>query len=246
VEFSFASEPDSGLYAAVNRGFQACGEGSVMSWVNSDDWFEQGAFASVAQILAGYPDILWLCGRGATMDEESALVRWRALTPFPRNAIAAGIFDGRFAPSFIMQESVFWRSSLWQEVGRLDTGFKLAGDHDLWRRFAAHTDLVVADSVFGYFRNRRGQLSEDRLPYCAEIDASLDRAQKRRRLLQAALHQFGFVTSRTATRRPGRGWIYNAINGLKIGPLSIPLVTNSCRPVPRALRPERTANYAKP
>src|ERR1700733_14150058 len=42
IEFSFASEPDRGLYDAVRRGFAACGDADVMTWINADDRFEPG------------------------------------------------------------------------------------------------------------------------------------------------------------------------------------------------------------
>ncbi|HKH81640.1 MAG TPA: glycosyltransferase [Methylovirgula sp.] len=232
VEFSFGSEADAGLYDAVNRGFAICGEGAVMSWINSDDRFEQGAFASVAQILGAYPDVQWLCGRGAVMDEDSALIRLQPLTPYPRNAVAAGIFEGRFAPGFIMQESVFWRSSLWDGVKGLNNKFRLAGDHDLWRRFANHADLVMVGSVLGYFRRRGGQLSEDRRPYCAEIDASLTQAEKRARRLQSVLHQFGLLKYRVVAREHRQDWKCKAVYGFKIGPLVVPLLKKMCRSLP--------------
>jgi hypothetical protein len=95
------------------------------------------------------------------------------IIPFPRQAIAAGIVDGRFVTSRIEQEATFWRPRLWQEAGGVDPNFRLAGDFDLWRRFARHTDLVVVDRILGCFRKRAGQLSEDMDRHRAEIDASL-------------------------------------------------------------------------
>ena len=96
------------------------------------------------------------------------------ITPFPRKAIDAGIFDGRFAgPYFIQQEGTFWRSTLWKKAGGLDANFRLAGDFDLWRRFAKQSELVVVDTILGCFRFRTGQLSTNLARYQAEIDASL-------------------------------------------------------------------------
>lgn len=230
IKFSFSSEPDKGLYDAVNRGFAVCGEGDVMNWINADDRIEQGAFASVAQILTAYPDISWLCGKGAIIEEDSALMQPISAVYFPRPAIAAGIFDGRFAPKYIMQESVFWRSSLWRKVKGLNRELKLSGDHDLWCRFAQHTDLVVADSIFGYFRFRPGQLSENKAAYRAEIDAHLGPAQKQMRRLQSVLYQFGFIKYRTASRGYEEDWRCKTIQSFKIGPLIIRLGEKTSQP----------------
>jgi hypothetical protein len=173
VDFSFASAPDRGLYDALSRGFAQAGEGDVMSWLNADDRLEPGCLHSVAGILERFGDVDWIGGRSTIADETGAiLVSW-PIVPFPRKAIAAGIFDGRFAPPFIQQEGTFWRARLWRAAGGVDPAFRLAGDFDLWRRFARHADLVIADTVFGCWRRREGQLSADKAAYQAEIDRSL-------------------------------------------------------------------------
>jgi hypothetical protein len=96
------------------------------------------------------------------------------ITPYPRKAIEAGIFDGRFAGHrFIQQEDTFWRSTLWKKAGGLNANFRLAGDFDLWRRFAKLSELMVADTILGCFRVRQGQLTANMALYQAKIDASL-------------------------------------------------------------------------
>jgi glycosyltransferase involved in cell wall biosynthesis len=174
IEFSLASASDRGLYDAINRGFEACGDSDAMAWINADDRFEPGAFATVQEIFKSFPDIDWLTGRTTLIDEAGIFLLLSSITPFPRKAIEAGIFDGRFAgPYFIQQEGTFWRSTLWKKAGGLNPNFRLAGDFDLWRRFAKQSELVVADTILGCFRFRAGQLSANMAPYQAEIDASL-------------------------------------------------------------------------
>jgi glycosyltransferase involved in cell wall biosynthesis len=173
LEFSFASAPDRGLYDAVNRGFAACGDSDAMAWINADDRFEPGAFATVEEIFKNHPDIDWVTGRPTTIAESGAMLYMSPIIPFPRKAIEAGIFDGRFARPFIEQEATFWRKRLWDNAGGVDPKFRLAGDFDLWRRFARRADLVIVDTILGCFRVRPGQLSTDIARYHAEIDASL-------------------------------------------------------------------------
>jgi glycosyltransferase involved in cell wall biosynthesis len=174
IEFSFASAPDRGLYDAVNQGFAACGDSDAMAWINADDRFEPGAFATVEEIFRSHKGIDWLTGRTAHLDEAGVLLLLLPIIPFPRKAIEAGIFDGRFAgPRFIQQEGTFWRSSLWRKAGGLDANFRFAGDFDLWRRFARESELVVVDTILGCFRVRAGQITTNLARYQAEIDISL-------------------------------------------------------------------------
>lgn len=179
IEFSFASAPDRNLYDAVNRGFAASAyaHADAMAWIGSDDRFEPAAFATVGEIFREFQDIDWVTGRQLVIYESGTWANLSPIIAFPRKAIAAGIFDGRSTPHFIEQEATFWRPRLWQKAGGVDPNFRLAGDFDLWRRFARQTDLVIVDAILGCFRVRAGQLSADMARYRAEIDASLSPAE---------------------------------------------------------------------
>jgi glycosyltransferase involved in cell wall biosynthesis len=208
IEFSFASAPDRGLYDAVNRGFAACAyaNADAMAWIGSDDRFEPGAFATVGEIFRDFPDIEWLTGRPTVIYESGALANISSIIPFPRKAIAAGIFDGRFAHTCIEQEATFWRPRLWQKAGGVDPNFRLAGDFDLWRRFARQTDLVIVDTILGCFRMRGGQLSADMARYHAEIDASLSPAEIEIRAQAAKTYAWAGLEYRVLTRQYGEPW----------------------------------------
>jgi len=174
LEFSYASAPDLGLYDGINRAFAACEPGDIMAWINADDRFAQGAFAAATQIFERFTDVHWLTGRGSAIDESGASLALWSFMPFPRRALAAALFEGRHASSFVQQEGTFWRPWLWREVGGIDHRFRVAGDFDLWRRMAKHADLVSACyTVLGYWRRRTGQISGDRNRYLLEIDRSL-------------------------------------------------------------------------
>jgi glycosyltransferase involved in cell wall biosynthesis len=207
IEFSFASAPDRGLYDAISHGFTICGGSDAMAWINADDRFESGAFATVEEILRRFPDIDWLTGRTTLIDEAGIMLLLSPVTPFPREAIEAGIFDGRHAgPHFIQQEGTFWRPALWKKAGGLDTNFRLAGDFDLWRRFARHSDLVVADTILGCFRVRAGQITTNLAPYHAEIDASLSPEEIENRVKAARAYAKAGYAYRVAVRDYMKPW----------------------------------------
>jgi len=204
VTFSFSSRRDNGLYEAVNEGFRECGPANYMSWINADDRYEPGAFESAVEVFEKFPDVHWLGGRPVLMSESGCpgvLVNLRA---FPRKAIAARIFDGRFSPFFMQQEGMFWRASLWQKAGELNAGMRLAGDFDLWTRFAAHADFVMADALFGTFRVRAGQLSASIDHYHQEIDRGL--SAEAAALRTAISNDFREALTAEAVRAAGLEW----------------------------------------
>jgi glycosyltransferase involved in cell wall biosynthesis len=207
VEFSFESASDRGLYDAVNRGFEVCGDSDAMAWINADDRFEPGAFATVEEIFRNHPDIDWLNGRTTLIDEAGIILLLSPITPFPREAIEAGIFDGRFAgPYFIQQEGTFWRSTLWTKAGGVNANFQLAGDFDLWRRFAKQSELVVVDTILGCFRVRVGQLTTNLARYQAEIDASLSPDEMKIRAKTAKTYAKAGFAYRVLVRPYMKSW----------------------------------------
>ena len=190
IEFTFASEKDDGLYDAVNRGFAACGEGDVLSWINADDRYQPATFVAVAEILHKFHNVRWVTGGTSVITESGVDKGYMGRRLYPRKAIQAGIYDMRVFPfSFIQQEGTFWRQELWRKAGGLRSHLRLAGDYDLWRRFATHAELVVVDRVLGCFRMREGRLSQDLAPYYAEIDRLLSEPEKRNRERVSAAFQ---------------------------------------------------------
>jgi len=178
-----------------------------MAWINADDRFEPGAFATVEEIFRNHPDIDWLCGRTTLIDEAGIILLLSPITPFPRKAIEAGIFDGRFAgPLFIQQEGTYWRPTLWTKAGGLDANFRLAGDFDLWRRYAKHSELVVVDTILGCFRVRVGQLTTNLARYQAEIDASLSPDEIKIRAKAAKSYAKAELAYRVVVRDYMRPW----------------------------------------
>ena len=148
------SEPDKGMYDAIQKGFEKC-TGELMAWINSDDMYHLNAFFSVAEIFSTYQEVNWLVGASTNYDETGKIVdvgHSRQYTKFD-------FYNYDF--KWIVQESVFWRRSLWEKAGSsLNVNLKYAGDFDLWVRFFQHERLFVTNALIGGFRLRRAnQLS---------------------------------------------------------------------------------------
>lgn len=151
----WVSEPDGGQYAAINKGF-ARTTGEVMAWLNADDKYMPWTLEVVGEIFATHPEISWLttfCP--LTLDQGG-----RAIRCVPKPFSGSGFRQGAHLPGsgwlgaqFLQQESTFWRRSLWEEAGgSVDGGLRLAGDFDLWVRFARHAELYGVETPLGGFR----------------------------------------------------------------------------------------------
>jgi hypothetical protein len=167
------------MYDAVVRGAEAIGirDDDFMTWLNADDGLMPGALACISKIFGQFPAIHWLGGRIALADELGCVTHLYPLRTYERSDLAAGLHDGRRLP-FVMQEGTFWRGVAWRRVSGLNRDLRLAGDFDLWRRYAQHFDYYVVDSLFAFHRRRAGQLSENLDGYYREVDAIVDVAQR--------------------------------------------------------------------
>jgi glycosyltransferase involved in cell wall biosynthesis len=166
VELHFVSEPDRGMYGAINKGF-ARATGDVFAWINADDIYLPGAFATVLNAFSVHKDIHWIKGITSYITERSSIWKTGDFLVYTQGWIRQGIY-GRDS-YFIQQDSVFWRSWLWEKSGGIDARFKRAGDYYLWRKFAEFAPLVSIRSWVSCFRRVEGQISQDHAAYMEEV-----------------------------------------------------------------------------
>lgn len=165
------SEPDNGMYDAINKGF-GMAEGDVYAWLNSDDFYFPWTLQVVARAFEK-KEIQWLIGIPSNTkmfggDEISYLMP-NLPAVFCRGMIQKGVYDGR-QMYFIQQESCFWSKALWEKCGGLNSNYKFAGDYFLWRSFAKETPLYTVHCNLASFRIHGGQKSSDIDEYYKEVN----------------------------------------------------------------------------
>jgi hypothetical protein len=208
LTFTFASEPDDGMYAAIARGFarMKIPPSAFMNWCNADDILWPGALDSIGRLGSQLPEVDWIMGWPTWIDPHGRLIAIDRKPHFPRAVLAAGLADGFHWP-FVQQESTFWRKSLLDRAGGVNTAVRLAGDWDLWRRFARVAPLVHVQRQLGAFCVRPGQQSGDLQTYRAELDRVIPRAQRQRALRdQWAQSGADLAAVVSATERPDGTW----------------------------------------
>ncbi|MBM3783570.1 MAG: hypothetical protein FJW30_04375 [Acidobacteria bacterium] len=129
-----------------------------MTYLNSDDMLTPNAIRFAVAKFQAFPEVKWLTGRPCELDESGQLRKIHETQVFPQVTLAAGLHDGEHLP-FVMQEGTFWTGCLWNRAGGIRTDLRLAGDYDLWRRFAEHEALYSTEVLLGLHRRHSGQLS---------------------------------------------------------------------------------------
>jgi glycosyltransferase involved in cell wall biosynthesis len=173
IDFRVYSEPDEGMYDAINKGFVRA-TGDILAWLNSDDMYHPYALQAVTQIFRKFPDVQWLTGIPNSFNESGSRA---GFDPFPaaysRKYVGLGYYDVAYIKcgfNWIQQESTFWTRSLLEKAGaRLPSRYRYAADFHLWQEFARHADLVKVNSFLGGFRVHKNQITADPGLYRSEL-----------------------------------------------------------------------------
>ncbi|WP_448207506.1 glycosyltransferase family 2 protein [Azospirillum sp. sgz302134] len=151
------TDPDSGLYDAINRGL-AIARGPIIGHLNSDDLLLPGALDAVVRALAGEPDADAACG-GALVTALDSNGGERTLCAYDDPAMKRlRPFD--LCRGVPMINARFFRRSLYDRVGVYDAAYRYAGDRDfLLRAWTAGLKTVsMPERVYAY-RQHAGSLT---------------------------------------------------------------------------------------
>ena len=157
------SEPDEGMYDAINKGFAHC-SGEIMGWISATDMLHTGSLFTVGSVFQAFPQVEWITGRPTGLSDDGMAVEVLKLRRWSRRAFLAG------ANRYIQQESTFWRRSLWEKAGgRVDSSRRSASDFELWVRFFRYARLYSVDALIGGFRSHSDSLGLQNLAECHRI-----------------------------------------------------------------------------
>jgi GT2 family glycosyltransferase len=130
----YTSSPDLGMADALNKGI-ALSAGSVVGWINSDDYYLPGALQKVSDWFDNHPDCLWVYGNCMIVDEQGREVR-KWITKYKTFQSRNFGYKRLLLENFISQPAVFMRRTALEAAGKIDTGLPTAMDYDLWLRLA--------------------------------------------------------------------------------------------------------------
>lgn len=144
----WVSEPDRGLYDAVNKGLRMA-EGDILAYQNADDRYVlPDAVSCAVDHMRGHPEIDVVYGDYRLIDEEGRDLGTRRVT--------ARSFDRRRLErtSFVPPHSAFVRRAVVVEAGHwLDPELRFAGDWDWFLGMAqAGRSFLALPQVLSEFR----------------------------------------------------------------------------------------------
>lgn len=122
------SEPDKGIYDAMNKGINLC-SGGVIGLLNSDDLYvDENVLGDVMNYFNNDPDLDILYGNLVYVKKEDTdeIVRKWNSKPYYNNFFE----EGHVPP----HPTLFLRSRVYKKVGLFDIQYKLAADYEFMLR----------------------------------------------------------------------------------------------------------------
>jgi glycosyltransferase involved in cell wall biosynthesis len=205
----WVSEKDRGQVHAINKGLEKT-TGDIFGFINSDDIYLPGTFATVGDYFENHPRSEWVCGDTFMFGEgqEDELLR----TVVPKSA-AHCLSWAYKAP----QPGHFWKRELVQ--GGFDEAWPYDFDHDMYVRLllAGHRCEHIPQTFAGYRLHAASKTVAENQYQIAEFERSAEVYESRlqgadRRWCRATrfLRQ-SYAASVAGKRGEGARWLMRAL-----------------------------------
>src|SRR3990172_5101651 len=139
----WVSEKDRGQADAINKGI-ARATGDIVAWLNSDDYYLQGAVSAAVKVFEEHPDVVLVYGNMLAVDEDGRTfntLNYKQLT-----------IEDLLCFQIIGQPAVFMRRFALQKTNGLDSTFHFLLDHLLWIQIAQHGKILHVNQTWSAAR----------------------------------------------------------------------------------------------
>lgn len=125
----YVSEPDKGMYDAINKGL-GMATGDIIGLMHSDDvFYDTAVISKIVEVFKNNPDTDAIYGNGiyVTNDDEQKIVRNRIGGEYDYKRLKAGWLP--------LHPTVYIRKSIIDQYGKYNLSFKIASDTEFLLRY---------------------------------------------------------------------------------------------------------------
>ncbi|MDO4880112.1 MAG: glycosyltransferase family 2 protein [Capnocytophaga sp.] len=139
----WVSEPDKGIYDAMNKGI-AKATGELVGIINSDDWYELDAIENVLSLYEETNTPMIYHG-GLNVIKEDNAIFYTSKAPIKINRLKKGMI--------INHPATFVPKKIYEDIGGFSTSYKIASDYDfILRAFMKGYSFKPIHNVLANFR----------------------------------------------------------------------------------------------
>jgi len=150
------SEPDNGVYDAINKGIKFA-HGEILGFLNTDDYYEPKVLSDLTNEFMINPDAYALSGGSILFKMNfhgtSEVISRNSCTYKHNQLVHATLEESSF-------NSWFFRRAVFDEIGFFSSKYKLLADRDFLIRFALKkTPIISLDKVLYHYLQHSGSLT---------------------------------------------------------------------------------------
>jgi len=153
---NWISEKDKGASNAINKGLKIA-DGEIITWLNSDDYYDSGVFDLVNTIFSGNGELDFLSGNLTYVDENKKILFEDETYNYDYKYLI------NYSADVIRQASIFFTKRLFLKTGYLDEDLKIVFDYELFIRMLKITNPYFVNKNFAFYRDYGNTLTRKNL-----------------------------------------------------------------------------------
>ena len=150
TQIIWKSEKDNGQSDAINKGLRLA-TGDIVAFLNSDDTYEPGALAKVADYFKTNLKAKWVYGKCRIINQDDDEIR-KPITRYKNLLLKKYSFSKLLGENFISQPATFWKKELHDEVGFFNEKEHFCMDYEFWLRIGQKYPAGVINYYLANFR----------------------------------------------------------------------------------------------
>jgi glycosyltransferase involved in cell wall biosynthesis len=145
------SEPDGGMYEAVNKGLRLA-RGEIVAYLNSDDLYFPWTIETVVRAFRRHPYADFVFGDALSVDDATGSQELYWMLPFDLDDIRR--------VGFLAQPAVFWHRAAYEATGPFDERLRYVADCEYWMRAGERHRFHKVNEFLAVERNHSSTLRE--------------------------------------------------------------------------------------
>jgi glycosyltransferase involved in cell wall biosynthesis len=151
------SKKDKGQVNAINKGLQRA-TGEVISFINADDIYLNGAFQAVVKEYIKNPHAFWYVGCGIIINEKGEEIV-KLVTFFKEILLFINKYFFLLMVNYLMQPSVFISKKAYLKYGPFRGTSKFVVEYDMWLRLGKVKMPRIIKKGLSAFRISKGSIT---------------------------------------------------------------------------------------